>query len=166
LQRFGGHKYAAGLSMATVHLPFLQEDFVRFAADTLKPQDLQPTLRLDAIAPLDEITLPAVLELERCGPHGAGNPVPLFAAHEVRLSSAIRTMGTQQQHARFRVSQDDTSLEVVAFQMASRVQKLAPGTLLDIAFTPIINTWNGQRKVELQLRDLRLSDPALTRESH
>lgn len=166
LQRFGGHKYAAGLSMSTVHIPFLQEDFVRFAEDTLKPEDLQPILTLDAIATLDEITLPAVLELERCGPHGAGNPVPLFATREVRLASAIRTMGAQQQHARFRVSQEDTTIEVIAFNMASRVSALVPGTLLDIAFTPTVNTWNGQRKVELQLRDLRPPAPVVVRESH
>ena len=165
LQRFGGHKYAAGLSMATVHMPFLQEDFVRFAEDTLTPEDLQPTLRLDAVTTLDDFTIPALLDLERCGPHGAGNPLPLFVAQEVRLHAPVRLLGAQQQHVRFRVSQDGVALEVVAFNMATRVSALAPGTLLDIAFTPTINTWNGQRKVELHLRELRPSAPLVFRES-
>jgi single-stranded-DNA-specific exonuclease len=166
LQRFGGHKYAAGLSMATVHLPFLQEDFVRFAEDTLKPEDLQPTLRLEAVATLDDLTVPTVLELERCGPHGAGNPLPLFMGQAVRLVAPPRLLGAQQQHGRFRVSQDGTIMEVIAFNMAARVSALVPGTLLDIAFTPAINTWNGQRKVELHLRDLRPAAPLGDGESH
>jgi single-stranded-DNA-specific exonuclease len=154
LQRFGGHKYAAGLSMSTVHLPFLQENFIRFAEETLRPEDLQPTLHLDLVTTLDDLTLAAVVELQRCGPHGPGNPLPLFCAQNVRLVSPIKTMGAQQQHARFRVTQDGAAMEVVAFSMAARLTALVPGTRLDIAFTPIINSWQGQRKVELQLRDI------------
>src|SRR3989449_9733618 len=155
LRQFGGHKYAAGLTMDTAHLPFLQEDFIRFATDTLAPEDLQPTLHLDAVVALADITPALVADLERCEPHGAGNPTPLFCAQAVQLASPIRLLGQQGQHARFRVAQDGATLNVVAFHQAEQVLALPAGAVVDLAFTPTINTWRDQSQLELHLRAIR-----------
>lgn len=166
LQKYGGHKYAAGLTMDVGLLPSLQEDLIRFAEETLDPADLQPTLDLDAYLTLQEIT-PALLDqLASFAPHGAGNPVPLFGARAVRLVSAIRPLGQQGQHARFRVAQDTTTLEVVAFNQAERVRALRSNTPCDIAFTPTVNTWRGQRQLELHLRAIRPHDAHCTGARH
>src|SRR5262245_41703088 len=156
LRQFGGHKYAAGLTMDTAQLPFLQEDFIRFAEDTLAPEDLQPTLRLDAVVALTEVTPALVADMERCAPHGAGNPVPLLCAQAVRLASPIRRLGQQGQHARFRVAQEGVRLDVVAFHQAEQVTALPPRAVIDLAFTPTLNTWRDQCTLELHLRALRL----------
>src|SRR6266446_197779 len=166
LRQFGGHKYAAGLTMDTAHLPFLQEDFIRFATDTLSPEDLQPTLHLDAVVALAEITPALVADLERCGPHGAGNPVPLFCAQAVQLASPIRRLGQQGQHARFRVAQEGVLLDVVAFRQAEQVTALPPGAVVDMAFTPTLNTWRDQHTLELHLRALRPHRSLQHGESH
>ena len=166
LRQFGGHKYAAGLTMDTAHLPFLQEDFIRFATDTLSPQDLQPTLHLDAVVALADITPALVADLERCEPHGAGNPTPLFCAQAVQLASPIRLLGQQGQHARFRVAQDGVTLNVVAFHQAEQVLALPAEAVVDIAFTPTINTWRDQHTLELHLRALRPHRPLQHRENH
>jgi len=167
LRQFGGHKYAAGLTMDTAQLPFLQEDLIRFAEDTLAPEDLQPTLHLDAVVTLAEITPALLADLEGCGPHGAGNPVPLFCARAVQVASPIRRLGQQGQQARFRVAQEGVLLDVVAFQQAEQVTALPPGAVLDIAFTPTLNTWRDQRTLELHLRALQLHTRALPSwESH
>lgn len=163
LRQFGGHKYAAGLTMDTAHLPYLQEDFIRFAEDTLDPTDLQPTLYLDAYVPLMEITPALVDQLASFAPHGAGNPSPLLGAQDVQIASTIRTLGQQKQHARFRVAQGATALEVVAFNQAEQVLALPAATRLDIAFTPTINTWRERRQLELHLRALRLHNDAIQR---
>src|SRR5919108_354174 len=155
LRQFGGHKYAAGLTMDTAHLPFLQEDLIRFAADTLSPEDLQPILHLDAVVALADITPALVAELERCEPHGAGNPTPLFCAHAVQLASPVRRLGQQGQHARFRVTQAGATLNVVAFHQAEQVLALPAGAVVDLAFTPTINSWRDQSQLELHLRALR-----------
>jgi single-stranded-DNA-specific exonuclease len=166
LRQFGGHKYAAGLTMDTDRLPLLQEDFIRFAADTLAPEDLQPTLHLDAVVPLTEITPGLVADLACCAPHGAGNPVPLFCSQAVRITTPIRRLGQQGQHARFRVAQEGVALNVVAFQQAEQIAALPAGAVLDIAFTPTINTWRDQQTLELHLRALRPHTPAHSWESH
>ena len=155
LRQFGGHKYAAGLTMDTAQLPFLQEDLIRYAEDTLAPKDLQPMLHLDAVIALAEITPALVADLERCGPHGAGNPVPLFCAQAVQLASPIRRLGQQGQHARFRVAQEGVMLDVVAFHQAEQVMALPPGAVIDMAFTPTLNIWRDQCTLELHLRALQ-----------
>jgi len=155
LRQFGGHKYAAGLTMDTAQLPCLQEDLIRCAEDMLAPEDLQPTLHLDAVVALAEITPALLADLKGCGPHGAGNPVPLFYAEAVQLASPVRRLGQQGQHARFRVAQEGVMLDAVAFQQAEQVAALPPGAVVDIAFTPTLNTWRDRHTLELHLRALR-----------
>ena len=94
---------------------------------TLSPEDLQPILHLDAVLALAEITPALVTDLARCEPHGAGNPTPLFCAQAVQLASPVRRLGQQGQHARFRVTQDGATLNVVAFHQAEQVLALPPG---------------------------------------
>jgi single-stranded-DNA-specific exonuclease len=156
LRQFGGHKYAAGLTMDAALIPYLQEELIRFAEDHLTSSDLQPTLYLDAYLPLAEVTPGLVEQLAAFAPYGAGNPAPLLGVQDVRRTSTMRSFGQQGQHARFRVVQNGTTLEVVAFQQADRVQALPPDARLDIAFTPTLNTWGGRSQVELHLRSLRL----------
>lgn len=166
LRQFGGHHYAAGLTMDTAQLPCLQEEFIRFAEDTLTPEDLQPTLHLDALVPLEQITPALVADLERCAPYGAGNPVPLFCAQAVQIASPMRRLGQHGQHARFRVAQDGVTLDAVAFQQAEQVVALPAGAVIDLAFTPAINTWRDQHTLELHVRALRPHVPCSRGESH
>ena len=160
LQQFGGHRYAAGLTMAAEHLPALQEAFIRYADDHLDPDALRPVLRLEAVVSLADVSTALANELAALAPHGSGNPVPAFAARGVRIVSPIRRLGQEGQHARFRVEQDGAALDVIAFQRGDQVAQSAHGGgALDIAFTPVINTWRERRTLELQLRDLRPHEP-------
>ena len=109
---------------------------------------------------LADVSTALVNELAALAPHGSGNPVPVFAACGVRIASPIRRLGQEGQHARFRVEQDGAALEVIAFQRGDQVAQAATGGALDIAFTPVINTWRERRTLELHLRDLRPHDPA------
>ena len=160
LQQFGGHRYAAGLTMAAEHLPALQEALIRYADDRLGADDLRPVLRLEAAVSLADVTAALVSELAALAPHGSGNPQPVFAAYGVRIASPVRRLGQDGQHARFRVEQDGAGLEVIAFQQGDNVSEAAAGGgALDIAFTPVINAWRDRRTLELQLRDLRPHAP-------
>ena len=156
LERFGGHRHAAGLTVSVDNLAALQEAFVRYADDRLGPEELRPVLRLESVVPLADIDPALVNELASLEPHGPGNPMPVLAASGVSIASSIRRLGQDGQHARFRVEQDGRSLEVIAFRLADRVTEAAgKGGVLDIAFVPAINTWGNRRTLELQLRDLR-----------
>ena len=162
LEQFGGHRYAAGLTVAVDNLAALQEAFVRYADDRLGPEDLQPVLRLESVVALADIDRAMVDQLASLEPHGPGNPMPVLAACGVNVTSSIRRLGQDGQHARFSVEQGGRSLEVIAFRIAERVTEAADkGSMLDIAFVPVINTWRDQSTLELQLRDLRPHAPDL-----
>jgi single-stranded-DNA-specific exonuclease len=152
--------------MDTSHLPFLQENLIRFAADTLTSEDLQPMLHLDAVVALADMTPALVAELGRCEPYGAGNPTPLFCVQAVQMASPVRRIGQQGQHARFRVTQDGATLNVVAFHQAEQVLALPTGAVVDLAFTPTMNTWRDQSQLELHLRAIRPHTSLHHRESH
>jgi single-stranded-DNA-specific exonuclease len=113
---------------------------------------------------LAEITVAFLEDLAHCAPHGAGNPAPLFCAQAVHLVAPIRWLGQEGKHARFRVAQEQVTLEVVAFNQRATVSALAPGTVLDIAFSPVLNTWRQQQTVELHLRAIRPHRPLTTLE--
>lgn len=166
LQRFGGHKYAAGLTMDVSQLPFLQEDLIRFADETLTSDDLEPTLHLDMYVRLADITADFMEHLARFAPHGAGNPAPLLGVQGVRIISPVRALGQQKQHARFRVSQERVVLDAIAFNQAEQVLAVPPDALVDLAFAPTINTWRGQQQLELHIRALRLHKASTLGESH
>ena len=160
LEQFGGHRYAAGLTVAVHNLAALQEAFIRYADDRLRPEDLRPVLRLEAVVSLADIDHAMVSELASLEPHGPGNQMPVLAAYGVSITSSIRRLGQDGQHARFTVEQDGRSLEVIAFRIADRIAEgVAKGSALDIAFVPTVNTWANQRTLELQLRDLRPHTP-------
>jgi single-stranded-DNA-specific exonuclease len=159
LLRYGGHKYAAGLTMHADQLPYLQEALIRYVDDVLHPSDLEPTLALDAVVPLSAISIDFVEQIAALAPYGAGNPMPVLGAYNVCIASTIRRLGAKGQHAKFQVQQEASKLEVIAFQQADHVQELAPEMPLDIAFTPLLNTWQGRYHVELQLHALRPHHP-------
>ena len=162
LEQFGGHRYAAGLTVAVDNLAALQEAFIRYADDRLAEKDLRPVLRLESVVPLARVDHALVNELASLEPHGPGNPTPVLAACGVTVASSIRRLGQDGQHARFTVEQEGRRLEVIAFRIADRVaQAAAAGNKLDIAFVPVINTWGNGHTLELQLRDLRPHEPGL-----
>ena len=162
LEQFGGHRYAAGLTVAVDNLAALQEAFIRYADDRLGAEDLRPVLRLESVVALANIDRAMVDELASLEPHGPGNPLPVLAASGVSITSSIRRLGKEGQHARFKVEQDGRSLDVIAFRIAERVAEATEkGSMLDIAFVPVINTWGNQSTLELQLRDLRPHTPDL-----
>jgi single-stranded-DNA-specific exonuclease len=155
LKRFGGHKYAAGLSMDAAYLPYLQETFIRFTEERLRPEDMYPILRLDALVTLTDVTLSLVERMAHFAPHGPGNPTPAFCARAVQIVSSPRRLGQHNQHIRFQATQHGVTLSVIAFNMADQVLSLADALAVDIAFTLTINTWQGRYEVELQLRAIR-----------
>jgi single-stranded-DNA-specific exonuclease len=166
LQRFGGHKYAAGLTMDAAHVPYLQEELIRFAEDALGPDDLRPTLHIDAVASLADFTPALVAQLARFAPHGAGNAAPLFCIQQAQIVATPRAIGHEGQHVRFRVAQGSAIQECVAFHQARQVLALAKTGRVDLAVTPALNTWQGRSTVELHVRAIQAQAPHSVRETY
>jgi single-stranded-DNA-specific exonuclease len=150
LERFGGHRMAAGLS---IKLDRVEEFAARFdaamAARTV-PDDFIPQITVDAELPLRGIDAGCFADLERLEPYGMGNPEPTFLARAVRVRER-RIVG--ETHLKLFLEQDGRCLPAIGFGMAD--VEVAAGDQLDVLFSPMLSEWNGSEYTELRLRDLR-----------
>jgi len=158
LKTHGGHAMAAGCSLSSEHVDAFRAALASHAAERLKGEMLQPSLRVDDSISLRELTPTVCDELDALEPFGSGNPRPLFAAEGVALVGKPSLMGRDETHVTFFARQEKTSLRCVGFHWAERFNNLcdaAGAGALQLAFRPNINEFRGQRNVELVLEAFR-----------
>jgi single-stranded-DNA-specific exonuclease len=150
LLRFGGHRAAAGMTVAVDALDAFRAAFVAHAGDVLTPDDLVPSVRVDAVAPGDALTLGLAEELERLAPFGMGNPAPALLVPAAQVSDP-RPMG-EGRHVAFTLHAGGARSRCVWFGAGSRLPG-EPDTPLDAAVRLEINRYNGTTEPRLVLRD-------------
>lgn len=154
LQRFGGHKAAAGLRIDPAHIDDFRSAFVNYVGQHHHPTSNDYALKIDAEVRLADISRRGVLELDVFGPYGAGNRRPVLAATNVELAEPPRTMGEGDRHLSLRVRQHNRMMRCVAFgkgEWAAEIE--AANGPISICFTPSINSYQGRESVQLMLKD-------------
>ena len=154
LEHFGGHRAAAGLIVRREHLAELARRLEALAAAWLRPEDRVPRKRADAVCTADELTLEAVERLALLEPFGQANPAPLVVLRRAVIKE-VRAIGSDGRHLRLTVEQDGHRLEAVGFGMGDLFPWLVPGLVTDLLGAPSVNEWQGIKRVQLQLQDLR-----------
>jgi single-stranded-DNA-specific exonuclease len=155
LLRHGGHRAAAGCTVARSEVEAFRAAFVAHARETLRPEDLVPVERVDAVVAGDELGLALAEELERLAPFGVGNPEVSLLVPAARLADA-RPMGEEGRHVRFTVEAGGHRARAVAFGVGS----LPAGELHDVTFALELNEWNGAVEPRLVLRHAQAPSPA------
>ena len=150
LVRHGGHAMAAGLSLKPEKLDALRQRLNELARRTLKPQDLQPTLRLDAEVGLEEMSLDTLEKLAALKPAGQGNPPVQFCARRLTHQRPLQRIGADKQHVKMWVTDGLPVLEAVWWNGG---EASLPVGKFDLAFAPQINEFNGRRSVQLKVLD-------------
>jgi len=130
--RFGGHKYAAGVTLERSRVDEFRQRFNAYAAARLNPQDFAPRLEIDAVIDLGEINEAAIQDVFSLAPFGHGNQPPLFAARSVEVAAAPVAM--KEKHLRIAVRQNGRVLTLKAWNFAGRAAEFAAGARLDVAF--------------------------------
>jgi single-stranded-DNA-specific exonuclease len=148
----GGHAMAAGLSIAPDKIDLFRQRLNEIARRTLKPEDLQPPLRLDAEVGLGEITLDSLAELEQLKPTGMGNPQVQFYARNLTQQKPLLRMGANKQHLKLWVTDGTATHEAVWWNAGNNP---LPTEKFDLAFAPSVNQFNGRTTVQLKLLDWR-----------
>ena len=154
-QRFGGHSMAAGFVMSRANLEELRAKLTSIARKTLGDRLPAPTLQIDAEArPMDLMgeTYKSLAALE---PFGYGNPKPVFLARRMKLQEAKR-VGGEGHHLRLKLWDGRASWTAFAFRQGER--QLPENGLMDLAYSLSINSWRGQRVIELRVEDFRPSE--------
>ena len=152
LIKHGGHAMAAGLSIAPDKVDMLRQRLNEIARRQLRPEDLQPPLRLDAGVGLSELTLDSLAELEKMKPLGQGNPPLQFCARNLAHKKPFQRMGAKKQHLKLWVTDGTATHEAVWWNVG---EGLLPGGRFDLAFAPDLNEFNGRTTVQLKVLDWR-----------
>jgi len=151
--RFGGHAQAAGFTLESRRIQELEARFEAFARTALKPEDLEPALRIDTEISLTELDGPVYEQLQALGPHGMGNPAPVFCARGLRIAAPPRVL--KEKHLKLRVAQGSRAFDALAWNWAVRAAEVPQGQQVDAAFTVSENTFQGITTVNLELKDMR-----------
>ena len=157
LERYGGHRAAAGLTIDPTRVDELREAFEAHAASALAPEDLVPRERVDAIVSGCHLGLALADELAQLEPTGMGNPGVNLLVPGASLTD-VRTMGEEGRHVRFTVEAEGGRCRAVAFGCDGRLP-VKPGTPADATFRLERNSWNGAVEPRLLLRHAQPTAP-------
>jgi single-stranded-DNA-specific exonuclease len=154
LEGYGGHAYAAGLTLRRDRLPALRERLERLVSERLSPEDCVPRLVCDADLRLGECDMDLVEWIERLAPHGLDNPEPVFRAANLRVESAAAV--GHGKHLRLTVRDDSGRAEAIGFGLGDQAPVLARLGRCDLAFVPARNEWLGETRVQLKVKGVRV----------
>ena len=154
LINFGGHKMAAGLTVAKENIDELRKKMNAYADATLTEEDMRDTLSITMKLDMDDLTLENAMKLENLKPFGSDNPVPIFSCYNMKIVG-IRLM-TEGRHVKLVLGMDNFSdtIEALGFNMGKIAGDIHINEYVDVAFELTRNIWNGKENVQLVIKDL------------
>lgn len=157
VEQFGGHKYAAGLTLKKENLKAFTAKFEEVVSSTIQDEMLTPQISIDAELNISEIDQKLYRILRQMAPFGPGNMSPVFMSKEVVDRGYGRKIGQEQTHLKLSVTDVDRSqfLDSIGFGMADKFELIKDGQQFDIAYALEENEWNGNVNLQLRLKDIR-----------
>lgn len=152
LTQFGGHKYAAGLTLPIENIPAFTLAFENHVANTILPEQKTPNLTIDLEIALEEITPKFYRILKQMEPYGPGNMTPVFMTKKVKGLYA-KIVGDN--HLKVTITDDNgIKLSAIGFGLGNWLSHINAGNYFDIAFVIEENEWQGNVSLQLNLRDI------------
>lgn len=154
LEQFGGHTYAAGLTMEIEKIPAFQEKFEQVVSSRITDDQLIQKTEVDLKLKLDQITPKFYKILKQLGPFGPQNMQPVFVSENVVGTTDSRIV--KQDHLKLSVKQDNgMSIDGIAFGMANHYEHVASGQPFDVCYTIEENTFNERTTLQLMVKDIK-----------
>jgi single-stranded-DNA-specific exonuclease len=153
LKDFGGHKEAAGFEIETARIAEFQTAFRKAVESTLANSNYTPKLPIDATLPKEQISRSLAAEIEKLAPFGQNNPQPVFTTSELSIYDFAPIGGGK--HLRFSLTDGVDVIDGVGFGLGDLYPVIQKNTDLEIAFNLSINAWQGRKKLQLIIKDLR-----------
>lgn len=159
----GGHPMAAGFTIETKNLTLLQDRLEKLAEKQLDEEKLTRVLRIDTEIPLEYADESLWKALGDFPPYGFGNPEPVFATRGVMVEDA-RLVGAEGKHLKLRIRNNNltisqfnnVSIDAIAFNFGNLYGELRPDRIIDIAYSLDMNHWNGNSRLQLKIKDIKL----------
>lgn len=161
LENFGGHLYAAGLTMKEENLAEFTQRFEAFVAQNIQQEQLTPQIEIDAEVKFRDLTPKFFRILKQFSPFGPGNMKPVFCTRRVfDYEGNSRPVGKEQEHLKLELvdASCENVMNGIAFRMSDFNEQLKALNPLDICYTLEENTFNGNTSMQLMIRDIKLSE--------
>lgn len=158
LEQYGGHKYAAGLTMKIENIPAFIERFEEIVSNTIHTNSLQQEIEIEAELNLLEFNAKFYRILKQFAPFGPGNSKPVFISRNVQLAGDIRVVGKQvSNHLKFSIVQNGSYMfECIAYGLGHYYEKLQHAKSFDICYCIDENTWRDKTSIQLNIKDIRV----------
>lgn len=160
LEHFGGHKYAAGLSMKPENLESFTRRFNEVVEETISDEMLIPQIEVHAELNLKDLEGKFFRVLKQFAPFGPGNPNPIFVSRNCSFQGPARIVGKK--HLKFKVVQPEVSnveFPCIAFQQGNQLYLIQKQKYFDLAYQIEENVWNGKTMLQLNVKDIKPSTP-------
>ena len=156
LVNFGGHTYAAGLTLKWDKIKEFRKSFQKYVDDHIQPEQTEAMLHIDAVIDFKDITKKLHNDLKRFAPFGPGNPKPLFATTNVYDYGTSKVVGREQEHIKLELvdSKSSNVMKGIAFGQSASARYIKSKRSFDIAYTLEDNIFK-HNAIQLQIEDIR-----------
>ena len=156
LQQFGGHRYAAGMTLKEENYEAFKEAFEKTVQETIHPDLLIPEIAIDAEINLTDINEKMVRLLNQFEPFGPQNMTPIFITKDVKDTGYVKAIGQKDEHLKLFVKQNGSEgFGAIGFNLGEKMELVKNQKLFDALFAIDENEFNGTVTVQLRLKDLR-----------
>ena len=159
LENFGGHMYAAGLTMRPENVEEFKRRFNAFVDENIDPQMLIPQVEYDSELSLNEINMEFFEQLNRFQPFGPGNHMPVFVSKSVQNSGDAKLVGANAEHLRMELMHGgvpSSRIQTIAFQQPTHFEWIRARKPIDVCYQIVENTYRGKVSLQLRIRDIKL----------
>ena len=158
LENFGGHMYAAGLSMKEENIMAFTDRLEKFVSENILEEQTYPQIDIDAVLEFKDITPKFFRVLKQFGPFGPGNMKPVFVSKKVFDYGTSRLVGKEQEHLKLELvdSSSENVMNGIAFRMHEYNDHLKALNPLDICYTLEENSFNGNTTTQLMIKDIKI----------
>lgn len=154
LDQYGGHKYAAGLTMQHSNVPLFQERFEEVVSKSIKPEMLQQEVLIEKVIQLRDIDGKFYRILRQFEPFGPQNEAPVFMSQRVTAAGLAYVVGAT--HLKFSVKQEDSfAFECIGFGLGEHAERINSGKPFDICYAIEENNWRGKKNLQLNVKAIR-----------
>ncbi|KGX88986.1 single-stranded-DNA-specific exonuclease RecJ [Pontibacillus litoralis] len=157
---FGGHAQAAGMTLPIENVDLLRDKLCEQADLQLTAEDFRQTLRIDSSLLLKDVCLQTIEEINALAPFGMGNPKPLFCL-ESYAPVEMRQLGSKLNHLKLKLREEDHELDAIGFGLGDLYPRISPHSPISIVGELSINEWNGRKKPQIMMRDVKVANRQL-----
>lgn len=156
VEQFGGHTYAAGLTLHTAQYEAFKEKFETVVANSIDKTHLTPEITIDAEINLEDITPKFYRIIKQFAPFGPGNMKPVFMTRHCRDTGYARGVGEEEKHLKLTLTQNGSSpVAAIGFNLGHKLSLVAHRNPFSAVYTLAENEWNGEINLQLNLKDMK-----------